>query len=218
MAINAYVRIFDYFYRLLHSGSLNCYFENELICDCPGGCCGNIACLLPYKVRQLPVFRSLLSFATEITHDARPTIIVAQLMVIVKMGLGACSFFFGLERQPIQWLYITTTNSQCNYLAYRTKNLWNSIDSHFQDQASNVSLSRWLIMASCTVHMCNNHQVTLSSLDLDHQKSLTLCWCLFEVIVAISYLAVLPINTANTCSWYYNDQVTDEYPDLQNQK
>jgi len=141
VAIKVYIRSFDRFYRLKHSESLTCSLENELSCDCPGGCRGNIACLLAYKGSQLPVYRCLWSFATLITQDAKSKIVVARLTIIVKMGQEARSFRFCLERQPIQWLYITMTNSRWYYLTYMTKNHWRSVDAHFQDRAESMSLS-----------------------------------------------------------------------------
>jgi len=124
VAITGYIRSFDRFYKVKHSESLCCSFEYKSSGDCLGGCHGNIAWLLPYKVFQLQIYRCLWSFATESTQDAEQDIVVARLTVIVKMGQGVCSFFICLERQPIQWLYIIKTNSQCNYLTGSTRNCW----------------------------------------------------------------------------------------------
>jgi len=161
---------------LKHSGSLSCSLENNLSCDCPGGYRGNITCSLAYKGYQLPVYRCLWSFATLITQDARPKINVARLTMIVKMGQGACSLHFCLDRQPIQWLYITMTNSQRYYLTYRMKNCWRFFDAYFQDWAGSVSLSSCPIKAASTVVMCKYDQVTLQLPQLQYQILLTLRW------------------------------------------
>ena len=50
-------------YRRKHSGLLHFSFQNELNCNCPGGCLENIACLSAYKCCQFPVYRCLRSFA-----------------------------------------------------------------------------------------------------------------------------------------------------------
>jgi hypothetical protein len=167
----------DQFYRLKHFRSLSCSVEKELSFDCPGGCSGNISCLLTYKRYQLPVHWCQWSFATFITQCARPPIIIAWLMFIVKMGQGACKFSFCLERTPIQWLYITMTVSWCYYLTYRTKCHWRSADAHLQDLAGSVSLSSWPIEAASTVLMYKNDQVTLQLPELKDQIWLTLHWC-----------------------------------------
>jgi len=180
VAVTFYIRGSDRFYRLKHSGWLSCSLDNESSCDCPEGCRGNIACLLAYTGYQFPVYRCLWSFATLITQHARPEIILALLTMIVKMGQGACSFHFCLERQPTEWLYITMTNSRCFYLPYMTKHCWHSIDIHFQDWAESVSLSSWPIKAARTVLMYKNDQATIQLPELQHQISLTLRWLLFS--------------------------------------
>jgi hypothetical protein len=73
-----------------------------------------------------------------ITHDSRPNIIVALLMLNLKMGQGDCSIFFCLKRRPIQWLSITTINLHFENLTYRTKNHWCSVDAHFATGVSTL--------------------------------------------------------------------------------
>jgi hypothetical protein len=96
MAAHSYIWIFDRFYRLKHLGSLKCSIENELRCDCPEGCRGTISCLSAYKGSQNLVFRCLKSFASKITQDSGPKIIVALLTLIVKMGQGEYRILFCL--------------------------------------------------------------------------------------------------------------------------
>jgi len=161
VAVNVYIQSCHRFYRLKHSRSLSCSLNNELSCNCPGGCRRNFACYYAHKGYQLPVYRCLWSFSTLITQDARPKIVVAWLTIIVKMGQGACSYFYVLERQPIQRLYITTTNSRCNHLTYRIKNCSHSVDGHFPDHAGSMSHSRWPIQAASIALMYSNAQCTL---------------------------------------------------------
>jgi len=61
-------------------------------------------------------------------------------MLIFKIGHGACSLLFGLYRSPILPLCISKTKSLFNYLSYRTKNRWCSVDDHLQNGARSMSL------------------------------------------------------------------------------
>jgi len=49
VAINGYIRSYDRLYKQKCSRSLSRTFENELNCDCPGGCHRNIRCYLHIK-------------------------------------------------------------------------------------------------------------------------------------------------------------------------
>jgi hypothetical protein len=49
VAIDGYIHRCDQVYRLNHSVSLSCSFENELNCGCTGGCCWNVASYLLIK-------------------------------------------------------------------------------------------------------------------------------------------------------------------------
>jgi hypothetical protein len=102
MAANSYIWSFDQLYRLKRLGSLSCRVENELSCDCPGGCCGTISCLSAYKGSQNLVFRCLRSFASKITQDSGPKIIVALFKIIVKMGQGEYGLLFYLLKRSIE--------------------------------------------------------------------------------------------------------------------
>ena len=160
VAGNVYIWSFKQLYRLTRSESLSCILGNESSCDCPGGCHGNIAYVLPNKGYQLTVYRCLWLFAALITQDASPIIVVAWLMIIVKIGYGACSYFMCLAGQPIQWLYTSATNSLCNYFNDMTKHHWRPRGAHSQDQAGSVLLSHWSIQTASTVLKNNNDQVT----------------------------------------------------------
>jgi len=161
VAFNIYIRSVDRYCRLRHSGSLSCSLGKELCCDSPGGCHGNITCSLTYNRCLLPVPRCLWSFATQIPQHGRPNIVGPQLTIIVKMWQGPCSSFLCVQRQPIQWLYITTTNSLCDYQTYTTKNCCRSVDAHFQDWTGSVLLCCWPIQAASTKLMYNNNLVTV---------------------------------------------------------
>jgi hypothetical protein len=88
MAANSYIWSFDWLYRLKRLGSLSCSIESELSCDCPRGCRGTISFLSANKGSQNLVFTCLQSFASKITQDSGPKIIVALLTLTVKMGQG----------------------------------------------------------------------------------------------------------------------------------
>ena len=126
MAANGYIWRFDWFYRLKRSGSLSRSIENELSCDCPGGCRETTSCSLAYTGCQNLVYRCLRS-------------VDAPLTLIFKMGQWARYFVFCPKRQPIHWLYITMITSHYINLTYQTKNWWRFIDAHF---ATGVSAFR----------------------------------------------------------------------------
>jgi len=88
MAANGYIKSFDRFYALKRSGSLSRSIENELSCDCPGGCRETSSCLLGYKGCENLVYRCLRS-------------VDAPLTLIFRMGQGASYSLFGPKRRPL---------------------------------------------------------------------------------------------------------------------
>jgi len=105
VAVFVYIRSVHCKYRLNCSRTLSCSIENEISCYCPGGCHGNIFCLCAYKgflgnisclsaynSCQLLVYWWQRSSTIWITQDVRPTIIDAQLTLVLKMEQGVCSF------------------------------------------------------------------------------------------------------------------------------
>jgi len=140
VASNDYIRSCDRLNKLKRSSSLSCSFEHELSCDCPGGFHVNIACISIHIGSQIPVYRCLQSFATYITQDARPNIIVTLLTLSVKMGQRACSSLFCLYRQPIQWVCKTMTNSCFYCRTYMTSTHWRSVDADFNELFINSQL------------------------------------------------------------------------------
>jgi len=114
-----------------------------------------------------------------ITRHMGPKIVDAPLTLIFKMGQGACFLLFCLQRTPILWLCVFTTRSRFYYPTYRTKNRWRSVDAHFQDGARSVLRSFFPIRDAKTSIVYIHYQNAFLLPDLQHQKSLTLCWCSF---------------------------------------
>jgi len=84
-----------------------------------------------YNGGQYLIYDWLEPITSQNTTDARPKIIHAPLMLIVKMGQGACSYEFCVWRWLIVWLCITMTESILNCLEYKTWHCSCSIDPHF---------------------------------------------------------------------------------------
>jgi len=84
------------------------------------------------QYRQWPMHRGL------IAHAERPKIVDALLMHISMDGHGTCSYLFSLYWRPILWLYIGTTISLLDYLTYRMKIHWRSVDAHIQNGAGSM--------------------------------------------------------------------------------
>ena len=74
----------------------------------------------------------LLLHSPWIIQDARPSIIDALLMLILRMWQRLCCCLFCLYRVPIRWLCLTASKSLPNYLTYKTKNCWCSVDTQFR--------------------------------------------------------------------------------------
>jgi hypothetical protein len=79
---------FDCLIRLKHLWTLCGCCISAISCHCPWGYRRNIPCLFVSSCYQLFVYWCLRSNATEISQYARPTIIDAPLILIIKMGLA----------------------------------------------------------------------------------------------------------------------------------
>jgi hypothetical protein len=64
------------------------------------------------------------------------TIVDAPLTLIVMIGKGEYRILFCQWRQPLRWLWMTTTNLHFNNLTWRTMNCWCSIDAHLATRIS----------------------------------------------------------------------------------
>jgi len=140
-------------------------------------CCNSVILnILAYKTGQNAIYRYQQPSRTLINQHASAKIHNAPLTLIFMIGQGACHCLFSLYRQPILRLCITKNKSLFNYLTYKTKNCWGSVDAHFQDWAGSMSLSVWPLKAANTSLMHNKEQITFQLSDLHDEKSLTLCW------------------------------------------
>jgi len=90
-----------------------------------------VASSFAYKDGQYRIDEFLPPIASPITQDASPNIVDAPIMIIVKMGQGACRFLFCPQRWPMSHLWLSATNYHSNYSMCQTKNHWCSIDAHF---------------------------------------------------------------------------------------
>jgi len=114
---------------------------------------------------------------TLITNNERPKIVDAPLMPISMKGHRACHPPFSLYSRPIVWLYIGTTISLLNYLTYKTKNRWCSVDAQFQNGAGSVLLTLLPIMPANTAFMNGLNQSPCRLPMMQDQKILMLRWC-----------------------------------------
>jgi len=81
--------------------------------------------------------------------------------------------------QPMMSVGITKIKSQINYMTYKTKSCWRSIDAHFQNQAESMSLPVWSIKAGylSLMNVCNQSPNRWTKIKC--QTLLTLRWCSF---------------------------------------
>jgi hypothetical protein len=78
-----YIHCFDCLYTLQGSEILSGSSVNEIFC--PRGCGGNMPYISAYIGCNMLLYGFLRSSATNITEDARPIIIDAQLMLIFRI-------------------------------------------------------------------------------------------------------------------------------------
>jgi len=116
-----------------------------------------------------------LDYPMRITRNWWPSV-DTMLTVIFRMGLWPCHILHCVQWLPIRLLWITAHKSLTNYLIYKTKNLWGSIDAHFQDGEVNMSLALLLIKAANMLVTHNSKHIPFQLPYLHYQKALTLCW------------------------------------------
>ena len=131
-----------------------------------------------------------------ITRNWSPSV-DAGLTDIVRIGLWPCPLLYCLQWLPIHWLRVTASESLTNYRIYKTKNLWGSIDTQFQNGEVNVLLALLLIKAANMLVTHNSKYIPFQLPYLHYQNALTLCWCSFSGAVT-STLTILPTKAANT--------------------
>jgi len=83
VAISVCIYGFDCFGTLNGSRILRGSSANEMRCDCPGGCGGNILYISAYEGCHLIVYGWLWLSTTPITDDARPKIVDAHFQDVV---------------------------------------------------------------------------------------------------------------------------------------
>jgi len=74
----------------------------------------------------------------------------------------------------MHWLWITVSKSHPDWLTYKTKNRWLSVDSHFRNAAVTVSISLLPIKAADTLVMDNSEQIAFQLPYLQNTELLTL--------------------------------------------
>ena len=154
-----------------------------------------------------------------IANTENPKIVDTPLTPIFMKGSRACRRPSSLSRRPILPLYIGTTIWLLNYLTYRTKNRWHSVDPQFQNGAGSMRLALFPEKAA-NFTMMNSHNESSCRLPMMRdQKSLTLggrsfwhrlihnmlsfnwAWYIMNGIVA----AFVPSSCTSTssihCSW-----------------
>ena len=109
-------------------------------------------------------------------QDGTSEIVDAPLMLISRMGKGACRYCLCLSRQPVTYLWMGATNLHIGYPRCKTKDHWHSIDAYFQNGAVTVSLVILPKKAANRLVMNCSDRITLYLPELQDQKSLMLCW------------------------------------------
>jgi len=113
---------------------------------------------------------------TLINHDQRPKIVDGLLTPIFMMGQGTFLYLLSQWRRPILWLCIVRTKSLLNYLTYKTKNRWHSVDAHFQNGAGRLCLPLLPKNPANTPFMNGGNRSPLRLPMMQYQNLLTLCW------------------------------------------
>ena len=104
-------------------------------------------------------------------------IVDTTVRLIFRMGHRASCFPFCVYRLSILLLCITTEKLLLNYQANKTKTLWPSVDSHFQDGAGSVLLSLLAKKGGNTFIMCIHYQIEFWLHNLQHFELVMLLWC-----------------------------------------
>jgi len=112
-----------------------------------------VTVVFAFKGGQYLIYGCLQPVTTYITLDAKPKIIDAALMLIFRIGQGACRCCFGLERQPRHHLWTSTTSRNLDYPRCKAKDCWCSMDAHFQNWAGSMSLLFLPVQAARTSFM-----------------------------------------------------------------
>ena len=85
LAFMVYIHGLDYFCTLKSSRILSRSTIKKMSCYCPAECGGNFPYISAYKCYHIFLYGGFWSSATNSTKDARPTIVDALLMLILKM-------------------------------------------------------------------------------------------------------------------------------------
>jgi len=107
----------------------------------------------------------------------RLQIIDAPLMLIFRMGQGACCCYIWPNRQPLPRLWMAVTNRHLGYPSCTAKNSWCSVDAHFHNGAVTVLFTLLPRKAASRMVMGSTNQVTFQLLNLEDYKSVTPRWC-----------------------------------------
>jgi hypothetical protein len=114
-----------------------------------------------------------------INHDAKPIIIAALLIVIVRIGQENCRFLFGLYRRLVLCNSISTTKLRFSNLTYKTKISWCSVDTQGERIVEMSDRLCLLIMRANRFETHHNEHVSYWIRDVQFQNTLTLCSCSF---------------------------------------
>jgi len=106
---------------------------------------------------------------------------------------------FAWKRLPIHCIWNITTDQHLHNPGCKAKNLWRSVDHHFQNGAVTVSLAVLPIQPANVSVMLNIDQITVQLPRLWDQKSLTRCWRSFHWIVWSISVAI------NNCTNNYSN-------------
>jgi len=136
----------------------------------------SLAFFLAYKGGQYLQYALKHQNLWSITWLTRPKFFDTPLTLIFMIGQAEYGFLFGLWRQPILSICIKTAKSLINYLTYKTKNCWRTVDSQFQNQAESISLSLLPIEVACTWLMNVYDQSPCRVTMMRSQTLLTLRW------------------------------------------
>ena len=127
---------------------------------------------------------------------------------VFRMRKWQCRIFLCLQKLRIGRLCITASKSISNYVTYKTKNCWSSVDAHFQNGAETVLLPLLPIKAANTAIILNYYQLSFELPDLRDQKLLTLYWrslswwCNEDILHCFDYTGSQYIVYARHCHSY----------------
>ena len=139
-----------------------------------------VATSFAHKDSQYHIYEWPQPIATQITNDARSTIVDTLLTILFRMRQGAYGSLFCLKGQPIPHWWMAATDRHSDYQWCKTNNRWHSVDAQIQNGAVSVWLSL-LHTNPANITLMIGRKWSPSRLRMmQYLKSLTLHWHSFS--------------------------------------